>query len=101
MSTKNVNTTECDQHVVQTTYDPTKSFRPYYGVFLPQGNLNFSDTGAYLIRISLRLNTTGPPSNYSIMMMAFDSGKFLIKSVANKSLLLLCFSALVMIINNN
>ena len=100
MSTKNVNTTECDQYLTETTYDPTSSFRPYYGVFLSQGNLNFSDTGAYLIRISLRLNTTGPPSIYSIKMMAFDPGKFLIKSIADKSLLL-CFSVLVMRINNN
>ena len=58
---------------MQTTYDPMYSPRPYFGKFLPQGNLNFSNTE--IRSVDIFLNTMGLFSR-SIEMRAFDSGKF-------------------------
>ncbi len=89
--TKNVpkeNETECSKHINQTAYYPITLVRerPYVGRFSPQGNLNFSNTGAY--RIKIYLNTTGPFSEFSTLMLAFDSGKsfFFFHRINNKSL---------------
>src|SRR6266511_3076870 len=92
--TKNVpkeNRTECSKHINKTTYDSTNTTgRPYFGLFLPQGNLNFGNTGAYLVDILL--NTTGTFNESSIEMRAFDSGKFFFIKTNNESLYHVFFS---------
>src|SRR5207237_165304 len=89
--TKYVSKRKCNQHINQTTYDSvTGRVRPYFGLFLLQRNLNFDNTGVIYIDIFLTFDTTVPSSNYSIIMQAFDPGKFLVRSMADKSLL--CFS---------
>ena len=68
------NGTECNQHINQTTYDSvTGRVRPYFGLFLPQRNLSFGKTRAYVIDIFLNI-----PESFSkrhAVMMAFDPGK--------------------------
>ena len=75
------NETECSEHINQTTYKSTTVGFNYTGLFLPQRNLNFNNTGASIIRIYL--NAMGSFDDYSMMMRAFDSGKFFIKIITD------------------
>src|SRR5947199_2522442 len=100
--TKNVlkeDETECSKHIKQTTYNHSNhTFFAYTGSFLPQRNLNFSNTGVNNIYIYLDIIGSSFNDSSSIEMQAYDSGKFSIKMITN---LYYASQFLIMKINNN